>query len=484
VTGTDLTTRDDAIRAALAAGADPVRLGEHYGLSPGRIYQIARATPRSAAAVDDGEIVDAEIVDAGVMPARRELILLGRVAMADIDHNPDDWVEPDTDRELHDGVPQNTRTAYTYQWGRWIWWCGRKGREHCPATPGSVRQYIKEHWDMVRADGRKRGWQGRPYAPASVEQAVYVISAVHQWFGYASPTKHPSVGLQLKTYERKWRSAGYRERKAYALTPEDSVAIARTCSLATVAGLRNAAAFRLQYDMGARASELLGETEDSGAWHGLRVRDVRWESPDYAVIHIAQTKTNESRDVAVEATRWVVDADGNFIDAAGQVIPLDAAGEPTRPRVPHPDVDVDPLVLLRAWYDLLVARGEVHPDAPFFRQVASTGQRRKDGSPAGSVLAEPWSYDQFAKEFTRCVQRAGVHVDPVTGEPRHITSHSNRAGLITAAVDAGVPAEVLRLRTGHAAGSRVLQGYYRSGRKWGRHNPGTVIRRVRRRNVS
>lgn len=416
-------------------------------------------------------------------PPRRELILSGRAALATIDRNPDDWVDPDTDRELRDAMPANTRAAYEYQWGRWIWWCGKKGREHCPARPASVRQYIKEHWDMTDAHGRKRGWRGRPYAPASVEQAVYVISAVHQWFGYASPTKHPSVKLQLAAYDKRWKKAGYRQRKAYALTLEENVAIARTCSRATVAGVRNACAFRLQFDMGARVSELLGLTEN-GFWHGLRLADVRWESDDRAVIHIAESKTHDSRDVAIEATRWLVDDDDNFIDEAGRLIPLDDAGEPTRPPVPHPFVDVDPLILLRRWYDLLVARGETaDPNLPFFREVHSTGRMRKDGTPAGGILSGPWGYEAYSIEFDRCVRRAGVHVDPVTGEERHITSHSNRSGLISEAVDAGVPAEILRLRTGHAAGSRVLQGYYRSGRKWGRHNPGAVVRRTRRRQV-
>jgi hypothetical protein len=429
-------------------------------------------------------VIEAEVVaDTGAAPGRRELIVRGRAALADLDRNPDDWVDADVDAELRDAMPRNTRLAYEYQWGRWIWWCGTKGREHCPARPGSVRQYIKEHWDMTDAQGRKRGWRGRPYAPASVEQAVYVVSAVHQWFGYASPTKHPSVKLQLKAYDKRWKAAGYRQRKAYALTLEENVAVARTCSRATVGGVRNACAFRLQWDMGARVSELLGESNEAGVWRGLRIGDLRWESDDRAVIHIAQTKTHESRDVAVEATRWLVDDNDQFIDEAGRLIPLDNAGEPTRPPVPHPYVDVDPLILLRSWYDLLVTRGQAHPDAPLFREVASTGRMRKDGTPAGGILPGPWGYEAFSIEFDRCVRRARVHVDPVTGEERHITSHSNRSGLITEAVDAGVPAEILRLRTGHAAGSRVLQGYYRSGRKWGRHNPGTVIRRTRRRAV-
>ncbi len=434
------------------------------------------AIERAAAHASPPDVVEGEIVASDIAPGRKELILKGRVALANINRNPDDWVDPDVDRELRDATPKNTRLAYEYQWGRWIWWCGLRGRQHCPATPASIRQYIKEHWDMKKADGTKRGRHGQPYAPSTVSQAVYVVSAIHQWLGYVSPTRHPSVELQLKAYERKWKSAGYRPQVAYAITMDDSVAIARTCNLRTVPGLRNAAAFRLQFDMGARVSELIGEI-DGDAWRGMRVRDVRWESEDRAVLHIAQTKTNEARDVAVEAVRWVTDADGEpVLRATGA---LDADGRPVMEKIPHPEVDVDPLVLLRAWYDLLVARGVAHPDAPLFREVRPSGQMRKDGSLTGSVLELPWSYDAFAAEFDRCVRRAGVDRDPVTGERRHITSHSNRAGLITEAVDADVPAEILRLRTGHAPGSRVLQGYYRSGRKWGRRNPGTVLRRTR-----
>lgn len=380
------------------------------------------------------EVVDAEIVDEqGVEPPRKDLVLLGRAALADVTRDPDDWVHPETDEELKAGIPKNTRAALEYQWGRWIWWCGKTGRQHLPARPDSIRQYIVEHWDMVDKHGRKRGRDGQPYAPQTVQQAVYLISTVHQWFGYATPTRHPKVQRQLQRYEEKWKAAGFRTGESYALSPAESVRVARMCNLTTVNGLRAACAFRLQYDTGARASEILG----------LRLKDVRWEADGRAVLHFAQTKTHDSRDVAVEA-------------------------------VPDVDGDVDPALLLSRWIDVLAEAGFTEPDGWLFRQVyASVG--RKDGQMSGTVRPEPWDYSDYELTFVRYVRKAGVNVGP-KGELRVVTSHSNRAGLITAAVDEGVPLEKVARRTGHSPASPVIHRYYRTGRRWGADNAGVVVR--------
>lgn len=380
----------------------------------------------------DHEVVEGEIV-AEVEPARKELILLGRAGLTNITHNPDDYVDPEVDRALRDAIPANTVAAMEYQWGRFIWWCGQTRRQHLPATPATLRTYIMAHWEMRRPDGRKRGRNGQPYSPATVEQAVYLISKIHRHWGYVSPVRDPKVELQLKAYRKKFRDGQFQQRKAHALTHDESVAIARAGSLATVAGLRLACASRLQFDTGARAGEILN----------LLMRDVTWTSDGVAIVHISWSKTQQPRDVAVE-------------------------------RVPGVDDDVDPERLLGLWYAARRA-ADAKPTDFLFVEVEHGGPR-KDGTLGGTMTNEPWDYEDYELAFVRAVRRCGVDVDPRTGLSRDVTSHSNRHGMVTAGVNAGIPLEKMASRTGHSPASPVLHGYYQAGTLTGAQNPGTLIR--------
>ncbi len=405
------------------------------GAYPPEGREAASADPSDAVVVRPEDIIE---------PARGELILRGRAALVDTTHNPDDYVDPETERELLEGIPKNTRDAMAYQWGRFIWWCGITGRSHLPATPGTLRVYIREHWEMRRPDGRKRGFRGQPYSPATVEQAIYLISTIHQWFGYASPLRDPRVGKQVDRYRKKYEKAGFRRRQAYALTHDENVAIARTFRLNTMGGLRNALAARLQFDTGCRAGEMLA----------LRLGDVTWESDECAVLNFvsAETKTGEERSTAVEFVAGV-------------------------------DEDVDPCRLLATWVWLLRAAGFTDPKTPLFHLVY-TANPRKDGMISGTIRPEPWDYDGYEETFVLAAHQAGVDRDPETGEARPVTSHSNRAGHVTSSVDAGEPLERVAKRTGHSPASPTIHRYYRSRRLRGRQNTGTVIRTSRRKVAS
>lgn len=372
-------------------------------------------------------------------PPQKELILRGRASIAGREYNPDDVVPPEVDEMAARGIPRKTLETYEYQWGRFIHWCGSEEirREHKPPTIATMRYYIWSHWEARRPDGRGRGRKGRPYATATVRTAVYSVSAVLQWLGFASPMKHPFIHRQLKGYHAKWTEAGYKPDIAHALSPAESVAMARACDLSTVQGLRLAAMIRLHYDLGARASEVLGLNMDHVSW--LQAGD-----QPQVNLWVKQSKNNPNgRALVVEA-------------------------------VPDVDGDVDPALLLGLWYDAMTEAG--FTDGPLWREV-NPGRPRKDGSLAGTIREEPLQLRAYEFAHDRCAARAGVTLDPKTKkESRRVTTHSNRAGMITAARDSGMLAEQVAARTGHSPGSDTIHSYWRGGTRLGDDNAGTRIR--------
>lgn len=424
------------------------------------------------------------------IPARNELILQGRAALADITRNPDDWVDAATDQELMDGIPKNTKLVVEWGWGRWLWWCGMRGRQHLPGTPASVRQYIKEHWDMTRTlpDGTvvKRGRYGQPYAPDTVELAVYTVSMVHQWKGWPSPVKHPLVHRQLKAYRDKWEQANYRPDVPDAMTPEHNVAIARTCNLGTAGGLRTATMIRMQFDVGARASEVChvqrSDVRRLDEDVTMRVPRPGRDEPVEVVVHIIRFEITISRakvggaagarKVGVESVPYLVGDDGVLI--------LDADDKP----IPHPDWDVDPARLFARLLDMELEQGIT--DGPVFRR-ALNGPARKDfatsGIVAGRFTDAEIEYDDYDIQFKNALRASGVDRAPDGRRMLHYSTHSMRAGHITAGIENDMPSEVIAQGTGHNLGSDSFQRYFRSGKRFGKHNTGATIRRAQRRHL-
>lgn len=435
--------------------------------------------------VGDDDVVDAEIIDEEpaqappveqpVEPAPKELVLRGRAALVEYTHNPDDWVDAETEEELRSAIPENTLNLMAWALGAARWYCQeRKGfaiREYMPMTVATVRNWIKDHYTMTRADGRLRGRRGRPYSPNTVKTRIYLMAKIWKLKGYVSPIGHPKVQLQLRAYRRKYEKAGFKPDEAHPVTHAESCAIGRACQDFTFGGVRNRAAFRLQKDSGMRASEMLA----------IRIEDVRWSVPEWAgpgyagpmnaTIRIRKSKTDQDaigRDVGVEYVPYETDDNNEFV--------LDAGGKP----IPHPDVDMDPAALLGQWLRVLREHGIT--TGPVWREVLPTGTARSDGTLAGKILDGAWTYEKYENALKYYAKKAGVDVDPVTGEKRRITSHSNRAGHITDSLDAGEPVEKVALGTGHSP-TGSIHGYYRSKRRFGTGNTGAQVRRrvVRRR---
>jgi len=404
---------------------------------------VSRALAMARSLREEEEIIEAEIVDYGPVPTTKALIARGRVLLADMGRNPDDWVDRATEEALRVNEVKNTIDVIHWGWARWVWWGGlpQIGVATDPPNvrPNAVRRYIEAHKTMAHPDGTLRGRRGRPYSPNVVELAVAVISMVYKRLGYLeSPTRHPKVREQLDAYWAWWTGQGYEIDQADPITPAESVIIARTQNLATVGGLRNAAAFRLLFDLGCRPAELLA----------LQMGDLRWQPGNRLTVTIRRWKTNREgkkpRHVGVQGD-------------------------------PAVDWDVDPERLTRTWWEALQSAG--HTSGPLFPEVNSAVPRL-DGRLAGTITNQPWLYEALARSWNRAVKATDLALwtDPVTGRQRRISLYSNRTGLISALFALGVPREVVERRTGHAPGSESLSRYVRSGVQWDESNPGLIVR--------
>jgi integrase len=381
-------------------------------------------------------------------PPRKELIRQGKAFLADIDFDPDEAVPAEVDEMFREGVPVNTLDTYAYQWARFVHWTGQVGREHRPPTVGTMRYYIWSHWSAIYKTGRRagqlRGRRNRPYAPNTVSTAIYAVSAVLQWLGEATPMKHPFVAKQLDGYSARWAGRGHQPDEAHALSPDEAVTLARACDQSTVQGLRLATMMRLQDDLGARASEIIG----------LNRANVTWleggEAPK-ARIWIARSKTDKR--------------------AKGRALIVEA--------VPDVDGDVDPALLLARWEDYLTSVG--YTGEALFPDV-NAAPPRADGKISGSIKGGRITARAYEKAHDRAVLNSGVDKDPRTGEKnRRVTTHSHRAGMITRARDLGMLAEEVAARTGHSKASNTIHKYWRGGTDIGDANAGTRIRLARKR---
>ena len=382
------------------------------------------------------EVVHGELVPD--WPARQELVLTGRVALAEQNIDPDELVDERTEEQLKRAMPDNTRDLLEWAYGFLLKYCGRTGRRHDPPTVGTIRKMICDSFFMTKPDGKGYGRYGKPYAPKTTETVVYCLSMIFDRMQWVNPCRHPLVADQLKGYENDYRNAGHRTDESDELTNEQSVLLCRTFDQGTVQGLRNAAMVRGQFDLGCRADE----------WCRLRGEDVVWLDDDHVEITFVNTKTGKKRTVPMQALRDV-------------------------------DWDVDPVRLLRVYMRARMSAGW-DGTGPLWVEVAR-GDRRKefeqDGILGGKFLTVPMKYGAYAAVFNRVVDKTRIEYDPVTEKRnRHYTTHSNRIGLIDAAFKRKMRLEEVAARTGHSPGSKVMSDYLRQAPAWDDDNPGVRVR--------
>ncbi|MEU9578797.1 site-specific integrase [Streptomyces chilikensis] len=122
----------------------------------------------------------------------------------------------------------------------------------------------------------------------------------------------------------------------------------------------------------------------------------------------------------------------------------------TRPRtVAVPLQDVPDLCPVRAWHAWQTEAGITDPDLHAFRQIHHTGKVQPKGLTPGRI----------GDLITAAGLRAGVE--------EMFTGHSVRSGFATEARRAGKDRQAIAKVTGHADGSKVLDGYMQLVDQWG-----------------
>lgn len=352
--------------------------------------------------------------------------------------DPDTKLSLEASMMIFDGIPENTRKTHKTQWWKFVSWCGTTGREHLPATPQTVVEWIVEL-------GRRKGRYGRPTAPESIRTSLKTIAAAHRrarrpevdnrgnpMYGWVSPTVHPDVHNALKGYTKNWLLAGHRPDTAHALTRRELGRMVATIDVRTPMGLCDAALLAVGYDLGGRRVELAN----------LNIGDVAFQVEDWQKVTVDDY-------MAVTIPMSKTDQRGEGAEVLLFAHPPAAAA-------------TCPVRLAKAWIDRQAADG--HVDGAMFKVVRTGGKARQDGQPkTGKILPDRIDGQRVALVVERYAGRAGLLGG--AGARRHIVPHSLRAGAATEAGAGGAQAPEINDHFRWSQNGTTGNRYARLGRR-------------------
>lgn len=431
-----------------------------------------RDDAEGAAAVEDdpveGELLPARQASAEVAAAGggaqppAAFVPRGRVAQFAGAPDPDERLSQAARDLILDGVPENTQATYRVLWWVYVRWCGDMTREHLPATPETIVEFVN-HLATER-----RGRRGRPLSPATIRSYLAVISVAHtnaprperdnegrRLRGYVSPTKAIEVRRALKGHTRRYLRAGHRADQATALKPWELEAMVATLDVRSPVGLVKAVAFCDTYDAGFRRSELFAVNWEDVEVHVADPDHVRGEdeveeegAADHLVIHVPMSKTDQ--------------------EGRGDEVVLYAH--------PQESASTCPVRLTLAWRAMCRAQN-VPIEGPMVCVVAHGNKPPRDGSPKrGTITRQRLGGSTFERWCRDAAKDADLTV--TEGErPRRFTPHMFRAGPITRAAELETPLPAIYEHFRFSKGSPVPLRYMRGAVKR-THNP---ARRVWRR---
>ncbi|CAA9364922.1 MAG: hypothetical protein AVDCRST_MAG68-5094 [uncultured Gemmatimonadetes bacterium] len=186
-----------------------------------------------------------------------------------------------TQAHLDEAVPENTRRAYRWAWGRFTVWCQEVGRTALPCSA----ETLVEHVTHLRALGAK---------PATIDQAIGVILAEHNRVDAVLP-RTKAARDSLRGYRRQLAEEGWTPKQATPFTEDSLRQTIAALDPATLRGRRDHLLLVFGFEMMARRSELaaLAMADVVDGPEGLEVR-VRWSKTD---------KQSQGRVVALPAQK-------------------------------------------------------------------------------------------------------------------------------------------------------------------------------------
>ena len=246
---------------------------------------------------------------------------------------------PDADlirRNRQASKADETKRALAKNWRAFQRWCSGLGVAALPAQPAAVEAYLVYLADQHPVRDRAGRVVGNGLRPASIQQALWSINAMHRLRGHQAPGAHPQVGTALAGILR--RKAGRRKQQA-PLTIEY---LRRVRFPATLKGLRDKALLLVGFAGCLRRSELVR----------LRAEDV--EATPYGLrIYLASSKTDQA-------------GAGAWIDVARATVLRDCC----------------PVQALQAWLEA----ADIH-QGPIFRSL-TRGPRPRLGSSLSAVAVD------------------------------------------------------------------------------------------------
>lgn len=170
----------------------------------------------------------------------------------------------ETIADLKRATAKNTELAYARWWGLALTWCKEERRTALPMTPQTLAEFIGH---LKRATSPKTG---RPYSPASLNQAVAAIRTVHYRAGFeGQPNTRAALDL-IKVHRQDRARDGWRARRAKPITLDVLRLLLARCDHASLRGRRDAALLVLGYGLMGRRSELaainIEHVTPSGGW--------------------------------------------------------------------------------------------------------------------------------------------------------------------------------------------------------------------------
>lgn len=216
------------------------------------------------------------------------------VALATVSGAADFDLSDATREHLENAVPENTRRAYTWAWGRFTSWCDEHRRAALPCST----ETLTEHVTYLRDSGAR---------PATIDQALGVILAEHHRADAVLP-RTKDARASLRGYRRWLAEDGWTPRQATPFTEDSLKQTIAALDPATIRGRRDHVLLVLGFEMMARRSELAG----------LSMADVV-DGTSGLDVHVRWSKTDKQSE--------------------GRVVALP----------PQKDALMDPVRLLRAW---------------------------------------------------------------------------------------------------------------------------------------
>jgi integrase len=285
----------------------------------------------------------------------------------------DRHVSDETAADLKRATAANTDRAYARWWGMALNWCAREGRTPLPMTAETVAEFIGH---LKRSASPKTG---KPYSPASLDQALSAIRTAHFRAGFEGQPQSRAARDIIKVHRQDRARDGWRPRRAKPVTLDVLRLLLAQCDTDSLSGRRDAAILVLGYGLMGRRSELAAATIDQ-----VTVTD------DWVTVFIPMSKTDTS-------------AQGEDIDI---------------PRGVAPDIDAGAVV--GSYLEGLAEHGVT--EGHLLRRIDVWGNL---GSSMGAE-----SVNEIVKRLAR---------EAKLTDAERVTAHGLRAGAPTDAAERGVP---------------------------------------------